>query len=81
MVKEQCSVGCSGHVSHPCEKCGTQWTNEESISLAKGKKPCEDCGTFKDVYFCIDPYNEDIEGKPFWMFLCGKCRNTRVSDI
>lgn len=23
--KEPCSPGCTGHVSHPCEKCGQQW--------------------------------------------------------
>jgi hypothetical protein len=29
-----CSHGCHNHVSHPCEKCGSQ----------AGKKPCPKCG-------------------------------------
>lgn len=28
--RKPCSPGCMGHITHPCEKCGTQWSDKPS---------------------------------------------------
>jgi len=28
--KKPCGPGCRGHITHPCEKCGTQWSDNPS---------------------------------------------------
>jgi len=43
--------------------------------------PCEQCGSNKNVSYCIEPYAEDICGKTIWMWLCKKCYDDNCGDI
>jgi len=44
-------------------------------------QPCHQCGSEKDVSYCIEPYNEDVNGKTIWMWLCRECYHNNCMDI
>lgn len=43
--------------------------------------PCQQCGSDKDVSYCIEPYAEDINGTVHWMWLCKECYHNNCMDI
>jgi hypothetical protein len=43
--------------------------------------PCEQCGSEKDVSYCIEPYAEDVNGTIHWMWICKECYHNNVQDI
>ena len=43
--------GCLSHITHPCEKCGTQWSDAKCIGRDKCDGQCDpDCPGFADAY-------------------------------
>lgn len=44
-------------------------------------QPCEQCGSEKDVSYCIEPFAEDVGGVIHWMWLCNECYYNNVQDI
>ena len=44
-------------------------------------QPCEQCGSEKDVSYCIEPYNADVNGKDIYMWICKECYHNNCMDI
>ena len=49
---------------------------------SRGPRECVHCGKKgKDVYWDVDPYNQDINGDDTKMWICNKCAKESADDI
>ena len=42
---------------------------------------CERCGTDEDVDYVIDPYQQEINDREIWVYLCPDCYHECCMDI
>lgn len=55
---------------------------EDRFLDALDSNACNDCGEYKsDVEYTTCPYEEEINNKQIWVWLCSDCCRERCRDI
>lgn len=58
--------------------------DKEKKTRKTRRKRCNSCDRLypkEDVIYCVDPYEQDINGVVIWKNLCSHCYNDKCTDL
>lgn len=74
-IKDAFELGGATTLDEAANWCG------DHIEVNMETDVCENCGTTEGVEWCLDPYEEEINGKRVECFLCYECYQEYCDDI